>query len=683
MAQGLPAASLKDSVEGKELTEVIVKAYEQNRRLIEVPAAIGLTGQKQLNRFQNTSILPALNMIPGVRMEERSPSSYRLNIRGSSLRSPFGVRDVKIYYNEIPLTDPSGNTYLNGLGFYNFQSLEAIKGPAGSLYGAAIGGALLIRTMPAGEDPVAGVDYSYGSYTTNNLNAFVKWGNSSTQNYVNYNHLSSNGYRVQTQTHRDIVSWETKLKASERQTIHAYMYYSDLYYQTPGGLTLAEYNKDPRQARPPAGTTPGAVQAKAAIFQKTFVAGFSNEYQISDHWSNTTALYGSYTDFMNPGVRVYEIRKEPHFGARTIFQYQHLMQQTEFNLHFGAEVQKGFFTTADYTNNQGTPGVQQTNESINNWQYMIFGQADFKFTHGWILTAGLSANKSSIGFTNLVPQPPISQTRVFENKMAPRLALLKRITPDISVYASAAKGFSPPTVSELLRSSGVIGYNLQPEDGIDYEGGFRGSLMHQRFYFDLNAFFFHIENAIVQRIDTNNVFYYVNAGSTRQNGFESYISYLFIDHPQATVNWLKAWLTYTYNDFHYNSFVDVNSQSTTVKDYSGKRMPGVPGQVIVAALDLSLRPGFYANVTYTYTDKIALNDANTAYAGSYNLLGARVGWKKTIRSRFDLELFAGADNLFNITYSLGNDFNAANGRYYNAAPALNYYGGIRLHSILH
>ncbi|MEJ0103149.1 MAG: hypothetical protein WDO19_11585 [Bacteroidota bacterium] len=38
-----------------------------------------------------------MNNTPGVRMEERSPGSYRLNLRGSTLRSPFGVRNVKVY----------------------------------------------------------------------------------------------------------------------------------------------------------------------------------------------------------------------------------------------------------------------------------------------------------------------------------------------------------------------------------------------------------------------------------------------------------------------------------------------------------------------------------------------------------------------------------------------------------
>ncbi len=54
------------------------------------------------------------------------------------------------------------------------------------------------------------------------------------------------------------------LRPSDKQTIHAYILYSDLHYQTPGGLTEAEYNKDPQMARPPGrdiarrGTGPGS-----------------------------------------------------------------------------------------------------------------------------------------------------------------------------------------------------------------------------------------------------------------------------------------------------------------------------------------------------------------------------------------------------------------------------------------
>jgi iron complex outermembrane receptor protein len=71
---------MEDSIRGN-LEEVIVRGYEQNRRLIDVPAAENYINRSQLNRFNNTNILYALNTTAGVKMEERSPGSYRLNIR--------------------------------------------------------------------------------------------------------------------------------------------------------------------------------------------------------------------------------------------------------------------------------------------------------------------------------------------------------------------------------------------------------------------------------------------------------------------------------------------------------------------------------------------------------------------------------------------------------------------------
>ena len=78
------------------LQEVVVKAYGHDRPAVVVPAAVAVFGKEDFSRFSNTSLVPLLNNQPGIRMEERSPGSYRLSIRGSSLRSPFGVRNVKI-----------------------------------------------------------------------------------------------------------------------------------------------------------------------------------------------------------------------------------------------------------------------------------------------------------------------------------------------------------------------------------------------------------------------------------------------------------------------------------------------------------------------------------------------------------------------------------------------------------
>src|SRR3982750_2654724 len=94
--------SQPDTVSQK-LEEVIIRSYEQNTRLRDIPAAVNFVGKNVFDRYKNISSVQAVNTFPGVRMEERSPGSYRFTIRGSSMRSPFGVRNVKVYFNDLIL----------------------------------------------------------------------------------------------------------------------------------------------------------------------------------------------------------------------------------------------------------------------------------------------------------------------------------------------------------------------------------------------------------------------------------------------------------------------------------------------------------------------------------------------------------------------------------------------------
>ena len=653
-----------DSSEAKMMEQVIINAYKQNRKLSEVSAAVNYVGQQQLNRFGNNNIMAAVNASPGVRMEERSPGSYRFNIRGSSLRSPFGLRDVKVYFNDIPLTDPGGNTYLNQLCFYNFQSVEIIKGAAGSMYGAGTGGAVLISSMPSNWRPGVNINYTAGSFANNNINLNIRLGKPGNQSSIGYNHQTSNGYRTQTNMRRDVASWESLFKINERQTFRAYMLYADLFYQTPGALTKAEYDANPKQAKPT------AEEKKASIYQKNFTVGLSNDYHFNSNWQNITAVYGGYTDFTNPGIRVYEKRKEPHFGGRSVFQYRKESGGNKYQLNAGLEAQKGFFNTKNYSNKSGAVDTLQSDDDINTWLYTLFVQSDITIKNGWTLTAGASLNKSSVTFTRLSKRPVIDQEITYKNKIAPRIAILKKLSSTISTYISAARGFSNPTTAELLRSNGTLGTSLQPGDGLDYEFGVRGTVCNNKLRFDINTFSFQLKNTIVQRIDTAGVFFFTNAGATKQRGVEANVIYQIIDQPTSFVSNLRTWISYTYHDFHYKDFKQVNN------DFSGKQLPGVAPQTIVAGLDFSSVRGWYSNITYTYSDAIQLNDANTDKAGSYNLLGLRAGCKKINIAKLQLEIFGGVDNIFNTKYSLGNDINAAVGRYYNAAPSINYYAGI-------
>ena len=144
--QQVSKAQQPTNSDSSTLAEIVITAFEQNRN-VSCGTIVKVLTSNNADRYNKTSLVNAFNSVAGVRMEERSPGSYRLNIRGSSLRSPFGVRNVKIYWNNIPVTDAGGNTYFNQFAFNNFASIQVFKGPASSMYGAGTGGLLLMNSF--------------------------------------------------------------------------------------------------------------------------------------------------------------------------------------------------------------------------------------------------------------------------------------------------------------------------------------------------------------------------------------------------------------------------------------------------------------------------------------------------------------------------------------------------------
>lgn len=304
-----------------ELPPVVIRAYAHDGTLLKTPAAIGTIGNHELKRFSNTSILPAVNTIPGVRMEERSPSSFRFGIRGSAAQSPFGVRNIKVYYNDIPFTDAGGNTYLNNLGFYNITGVEVIKGPASSLYGAGTGGAVLLSSLPSDIDNSARIHYTAGSFGLHSAAGEFFSNSGNVRQAIRYQHLESQGYREQSASRKDIFSWDAAFRTGEHNELKTHFLYTDLHYQTPGGLTFTQYQADPAAARPGTATIPGAVQQRAAIYQQAFLAGITNTHDFGAGWQNTTSLSASYNRLLNPNIRNYSRSSQPNVGARTTVKY--------------------------------------------------------------------------------------------------------------------------------------------------------------------------------------------------------------------------------------------------------------------------------------------------------------------------------------------------------------------------
>lgn len=664
MAAGVNGQAPEDTT--RLLDELTVQAFAANRNPATVPAGIGVVRPADLKRFSEASLLPAFNLTPGVRMEERSPGSYRFSVRGSLIRSPFGVRNVKFYWNGLPYTDGGGNTYLNLIDPYALHSAEVIKGPAGSLYGAGTGGAVLLGSAPIIES-AAGITVQAGSYGSWRLGGSIEAASETVGTRVDFVRQQSDGYREQSAMRRNAVHADFSFFKNASDALSMTMLYTDLFYQTPGGLTEAQYQANPAQARPDSPAGPGAVAQQAAVYNRSTFSGLTYEHYWSKSWTSIVGLVGSTTDFRNPAIRNYEKREEKNIGARLTNLGVFQNDDRHWRLTFGGEYQQ-LLSPVRVTNNlSGVPGpIVMSDDELTYRQASGFAQLEFIPVKGLQVTTGLSVNYAELIDKRMVPAPAGTTKRSFNPAVLPRIALFMPIRTSIGIYASASRGYSLPTTAEVMPSNGIYNPTLRPESGWSYEAGMKGRM--GAFDFQLALYDFQLSDAIVLQRDSSGADYYINGGDTHQRGIELNGTW---NHSWSTfVKSLRITTSVAYQPYRFGNYVNDGN------DYSGNPITGVPAVNVVVGADAELKNGFYARTTFTYVDRISLNDAATDYASAYFLAGARLGLK--LNGKLPLDAYAGVDNAFNQRCSLGNDLNAAGKRYFNAAPPANFYVGLTM-----
>ncbi|RCH54948.1 TonB-dependent receptor [Mucilaginibacter hurinus] len=655
---------LADTTRGL-LNEVTIKGYLSEQPVLNTPSSVSVINSSQLALQPSTSFVAALNTVPGIRAEERSPGSYRLSIRGSLLRSPFGIRNIKVYYDELPFTDAGGNTYLNAIDVNSINNIEVLKGPDGSLFGANSGGVVILN-------PYAGADNSYvaagvnaGSYGLFHQKSAVQqqWHNNTLT--IKQAYQSYGGYRQNSYMYRHFINVANRFTYGKNE-LKALGYYSDLNYQTPGGLTLTQMEADPRSARPQ------AIAQRIGIRQKMLYGGLVNNWHISRRLKNVAAVYGSRVDFVNPFITNYEERDENTYGLRTYFEWTAVPRPNfDWQVNAGVEWQQTNALISNYDNNAGIKGDAQAIDWVNSNQHFIFTRYVATFYKRLHIEASLSLNYFSYRFKNAFPLAQKAfDTRDFKPQLMPRLAMSYKLTNNFVWRATVSRGYSTPTIAEVRTNNNMVNTALNAELGWNYETGFRLRNSDESTFLDFSVFYYRLQSAIVRRLQDETE-YYINSGSIKQPGAEVYFSSWLYRQGAGLFKAVQFNTAYTLSRYTFENY------TAGATDYSGNKLTGVPGHVLVSSVQVLLPLGFAVFIQHNFTDRIPLNDANTYYASKYHLLQARATWRQLI-GKARLEIYAGADNLLNQRYSLGNDLNAFGNRYYNPAALRNYNVGINV-----
>jgi iron complex outermembrane recepter protein len=621
------------------------------------PAVATLT-QANLEKASGLKLRDVINTVPGVFMQSRTPfGGARITIRGyypsTSGNSPnSNGLGYQVFLNDIPVTDATGATVLDDIDYSTLGRVEVIKGPASSRYGSAIGGTVNLTTErpTPGQTSVEqqGLGGSDGLFRTNTS---LRSATDNSAILLNYGHQHDNSFRDHSASSKDYVRASGDFSAGERQTISAFFSHSHSFEELAGEIDSSVfYARDAANS-----TNPAYLANDSHIELAGVVAGVTDHYRLSDVFTNQTTVFASGRTSNQPFAHGFTDVNQVNLGARSEFGYTGQAGTVGITGSLGALVQRSNLTSNGVFIIPAPPYPErptaQENYAI---ALSLYSEWNFTLPGAVTLTAGASLNRNVFAIQDMLVGNQLFDTtsvmeRSFPFVITPRLALTKQLGSQASVYAGVSTGFTPPLLSNTIANDGTVDLSLKPERAVQYEVGAQGGLAGGRLTGQVALYDVENTNKLVTET-SGAVTFTTNAGKQRNQGVELSLSARLVDDPQGPVSLLRPWVSYTYTKAEFVDFKSNNNNDSTTVDYSGNAVPRVPKSMVSAGVDLATRPGFYLNGTYQHVDKVPVTFDNSTWVRSYDLLGARVGYRRRLAGPWLLDAFAGGDNLLGSTY---------------------------------
>lgn len=671
-AQQQPADSIKT---GTALREVVISNYHINDSLLNAPAAITVLSAADIQRNNLADISPVLNTVPGVLMQSGGINTNRITIRGIGARTPYGTNKIRAFYGSIPLTSGDSETTIEDIDLEIINSVEVIKGPLSSVYGAGLGGAILIQPkFSSNPGSRAAISTTHGSYglMKNTMNYGLST-NSASLN-INYHKLETDGYRNNSAYNREGITLAGELFRKENSRLNYFGNYTRLKAYIPSSVDRETFLNNPRAA---AFTWQAA---KGYEQYDSWVGGLAYDWKPASWLANSTSVFINLKDNYEP--RPFDILEQDTkgFGART--QFTGNVTVAGFKTTFIAGMEyfndgfKGgtFANLYEDNNGQGSLQGERLSENEQHRDFInAFAQLRVQLSGRFEVQAGLNYNKTRFELETTFPaEAALAESYSYDGIWSPQASLLYKPSKLQTVYISASRGFSLPGIEETLTAEGTINPNIKPENGYNFELGGKFYFLNQKLYAEFAVYNMQIQDLLVAQRVGDDQYIGINAGETLHRGLEALVSYrvaigagIYVT-PYASVSTGK----YEFKEFINNDI-----------DYSGNELTGVPATQANAGFTASTGFGLYLSADYYHVGSIPLNDANSIYNDAYNLLNLKGGYSKELFKGFTASFAAGVNNITDTRYAAmvlvnATSFGNAQPRYYYPGMPVNYYANI-------
>ncbi len=620
-----PLSQMTDSV--LVLPEITVSSLQTTTN---VPGSVSILTIDRENSTSSIHTLDLLNNIPGIYIQQGTPGTNRLIIRGVGSRSPYSSNRIKVYLNNIPLTSADGISQLEEFDLTMAENITAIKGPMSAIYGAGLGGIIKINTFSTLKNGTSGIlNHELGSFNYHSTSLNISSYKSTKKFNLIANSTLSDGYRQNSSFSKQSVL-STFQTSNYSNHLSFTLLATDLVSYIPSSLNDTTFYNHPQMAA----ANWGAVKGRETL--QKLLAGAVWKHQYNSMIQSTTSGYLTLED--NFEVRPFNIwgGTRQTFGTRN----QLAISKKSKLFQIGFDYQFDTYDWKLWQSIQGTKGSEIGNFHQLRNTYNGFIWYEWNPLKRLRFSTGINVNLTKIEFQNS-PQSPLIIN--YSPITSPRIGINFLLKNSNFLYATAGHGFSLPTLEELMLPNGNLNAGIKPEEGYTFEMGWRNSLFGNKINYDLCLYLMELNNLLVTNRLIDDSFITTNAGSTKHKGIEFSINGLLF----ATKNTFPEirfshQSTYSINRFHHFT--------TSGTDFLGNSLPGIPDYISKTSLILKSKK-IQSNIALSTTGEQWLNDSNNANTESWVRIDLQNNLTVYSHAGVVFSIQANVNNLLNKNYA--------------------------------
>lgn len=659
-------APRKDSPQSEQVEEITVTAQRRSEREQDVPISVSEVSGAMIADVGIVDVTSIKDVVPGVNVRASAGfnTPYMRGV-GSSNKGPLVESPVAIYVDDVYYGSEA-----NILSFNNIQSLEAIKGPQGTLFGRnASGGVLNIKTLDPGSETTGSFHIGYGNYQSSSGDAYIsgRITDDLAANLAVIGSTQGQGFGRDLSTGEDVYrnnyNYAVRSKAiftpdadtrvvfigdysSEKNSLSSANSFAPGTYYSPG-VPVPVISSNPYdvenhlqpvvQSQAGGGSIAISHDFGSAFALKSMTAYRSTSYQqdldldlapplewLTEYVIEEQATQEFQVQSLGDGpfswtTGIFYFHDRSAMNPETIYFATGGLANILYNQVFYADSIAGYAqgTYAVTPDTKLTVGARDTYEkrSVSGYEQEDFARGSSILAHPGDVTRDLTADKPTF-----------------------RLSLDHEFKPDVMMYASVNTGFKSGGFSNVTVPA------FLPETLTAYEVGLKSEIFDRRASLNFAGFYYDYRNIQVQQITP--------VGSFVTNGAKAKIYGLDADLHAKLTSSLSLVSGLELLQAKYATFDNVSigtpegGDGTTVGSASGNYLPYAPHVAANIGLvhNVSVGGGTLTSTLLTYiSSRYYAGPDNFASQKSYANLNGSVRWVAT--SGLSLKLWA--DNITN------------------------------------